>query len=74
MQEQVAVPQLRNASRAFKKQTAITDGWHPRQFKVLTDDALSGLARLISLMEFAGRLPAHLNYVLIKQFPKPTGG
>ena len=73
MQQQITVQQLQNAARTFKKQTAIIDGWHPRQFQFINKQAASALARIMTFIEFSGHLPSNLDYVLVKQLPKPTG-
>ena len=50
------------------------DGFHPRQYAMLSAGGLLALALLISACERIGRLPAQLQIILFVLIPKPTGG
>ena len=45
----VTIDELRTASRGFKGNTAVVDGWHPRHFALLSDGALGVLAAVLEL-------------------------
>ncbi len=48
--------QLREASSSFVRRTAVTyDGWHVRQFGLVSDEGLHALATLLAAVERAGR-------------------
>ncbi len=67
--------QLRHASRSFKTQTATTyDGFHPRHFACLSDDALQALGTILQTVELTGRWPRQLECVVTALLPKPKGG
>ena len=50
------------------------DGFHPRQFAMLSQGGLTALALLFRAMERIGRLPDQLVYILFVRIPKPAGG
>ncbi len=50
------------------------DGFHPRQYAMLSPGGLLALALLISACERIGRLPAQLQIILFVLIPKQTGG
>ena len=51
------VEDLRKAAQSFKLRTCATDGWHPRHYGLLCDDALAVLARVLWLVELFGDFP-----------------
>ena len=51
------VEDLRKAAQPFKLRTCATDGWHPRHYGLLCDDALAVLARVLWLVELFGDFP-----------------
>merc|ERR1712085_184583 len=49
------------------------DGWHPRQFAYLSDQALTGLSYLFGLYEWQGMRPSVQSDLLVCLIPKPDG-
>ena len=54
----LSIDLMRRTSASFKRRTGIAaDGWHPRHFRLLSDEALTVLADLLEILEtrnFAG--------------------
>ena len=66
---------LRKMSRKFKRKTGVApDGWHPRHFALLGDEALNTLALLHHLLELTGHLPGQQRFVCVFLLGKPGGG
>ena len=66
---------LRACASTFKKHTGVGgDSIHPRTFGWLTDEALSGVADLLSAVESTGLWPRQIAIILIALIPKPEGG
>ncbi len=67
--------ELRDASRLFRRRTAETfDGFHCRQYSLLSDEALETLAVVLETCELIGRMPSRLNLVTTPLLEKPKGG
>jgi hypothetical protein len=63
---------IRKVAASFGLQTSQRDGWHPRCFGFLCDEALSALGKLFRLAEALGRFPTAWQAVLIRLIPKPN--
>jgi hypothetical protein len=67
--------ELREASKSFKKSTAIAyDGIHCRHYAMLCDGALSALGGLLEACELLGTLPRQSRMVVTPLLDKPKGG
>jgi len=70
-----APEQLRKTSRTFKKKTWVApDGWHPRHYALVSDDALEMVADFFELMEMTSLLPAQQRQVYVYLLDKSSGG
>ena len=61
---------IRDASRSFKRKTSVVDGWHPRHYALLCEQALQALSLIFLLIEAIGDFPedvANLTMPLIEQ-------
>ena len=65
---------IRGVAGGFKKVTACNDGHHPRQFKGLSDSALTCLGLLFRLFEVNGQWPTVERAVIVALIPKTDGG
>jgi hypothetical protein len=66
---------LRNAAKTFSCTTTSTyDGFHPRHFDGLSDEALSALGVLLDTCEDIGEWPEGINAVVTVLIPKAKGG
>eukprot|EP00973_Karenia_brevis_P040962 5667464-Karenia_brevis.AAC.1 len=65
---------LRRASLSFKSKTIRPDGWHPRHFGLLSDEALQALAEIMMFMERSGKHPTKQQSLLVNLISKPAGG
>ena len=74
VREPVSVDSIRAASRCFKSRTAAPDGWHPRSYQFLSDDALRALSSVFSVWERTGGPTGQIGQLAIKMIPKPSGG
>ena len=73
--ERLSPDALRKASRLFKKGTATShDGFHPRHFGLLDDEALRVLAAVLELCECLGTMPTNMRQNTVALLPKPKGG
>jgi len=71
----LAPAQLRRISKAFKRKTKFSpDGWHPRHFALLSDQALEILALIYEFLEITGHMPDQQRFVCIFLLDKPSGG
>jgi len=67
--------QLRKTSRTFKKRTGVApDGWHPRHYALMSDDALETVADFFEIVEMASLLPEQQRQVYVFLLDKSTGG
>ncbi len=67
--------QLREASKSFKKGTAIAyDGVHVRHYSMLCDGALEVLGAILETCELLGTLPKQCRLVVTPLLEKPKGG
>lgn len=67
--------QLRCASKDFSDHTSSTvDGFHPRQFSLLSDECLSCLGALLEAIEIGGVMPPQVRMTLVALIAKLTGG
>ncbi len=67
--------ELREASRLFKRRTAVAyDGLHCRHYSLLGDEALSALATVLEACELLGDLPRQCGLVVTPLLEKPKGG
>ena len=65
---------LRQAAKTFSCTTASTyDGFHPRHFHGLSDEALTALGVLLDTCEDIGNWPDVINAVVTALIPKATG-
>ena len=48
--------ELHVASASFKQATCAIDGWHPRHFRLLSDQVLQVLANILAVAETLGEL------------------
>ena len=53
----ITVAEVRTASASFKTVTPVTDDFHPRQFRLLSDEALEGLRKILYAAEALGDVP-----------------
>jgi len=66
---------LRKMAKKFKRKTGVApDGWHPRHYALLSDQSLSTLAMLYTLLEITGHLPHQQRYVCVFLLDKASGG
>ena len=56
----IPVQVLRDTAASFPSRTSSTDGWHPRRFAALSEQALEALSQLLSAVERLGDFPAML--------------
>ena len=68
------VDELRATSLTFKPTTTKVDGWHPRQFAGLSDDALATLADLFWAYEAHGLWTTQQSDLIVTLLAKATGG
>ncbi len=67
--------QIRSASLSFARRTAVTyDGWHVRQFALVSDEGLTVLATILAVVEKAGMWPTQASLVTMPLIGKPRGG
>ena len=64
---------IRKVSNTFKLRTTKIDGWHPRQYASLSDEALSALGYIFGLCEHMGLWPTEQSNLLVCLIPKPDG-
>ena len=70
----LTVAGLRRASSTFPKRTAATvDGFHPRHFSMLSDEALDTMLLIIDAMEEASRVPEQASWLVMCLIPKGPG-
>jgi len=73
--ERLTPARMRCVSRSYKRKTGVApDGWHPRHYNLLSDEALECLADLLEIMEVTGHLPSQQRFVAIFLLDKPSGG
>ncbi|CAK0814501.1 unnamed protein product, partial [Prorocentrum cordatum] len=65
---------LRKISRGFKANTIAVDGFHPRHYAYLSDEALETMSSLFSLQAAIGHAPSPLRILLVQLFQKPETG
>ncbi len=71
----LAPADLREASRLFKRTTAIAyDGIHVRHYAMLSDGALEALGGLLEVCELVGTFPRQARLVVTPLLEKPKGG
>ncbi len=67
--------ELRDASRQFKRNTAVAyDGIHCRHYALLGDGALEVLGAILEICEMLGTLPSQARLVVTPLLDKPKGG
>ncbi len=71
----LSASELREASRLFKKRTAVAyDGIHCRHYSLLCDGALEALGAILEACELLGNLPRQARLVVTPLLEKPKGG
>ncbi len=71
----ISPSEFREASRSFKKTTAVAyDGIHCRHYSLLCDEALETLGALLETCELLGTLPKQSRLVVTPLLEKPKGG
>ena len=63
-----------SASKSFKRRTTAIDGWHPRHYSLLDDNALDALASLFVLCEASGRFPTGVSDLQVTLISQDTDG
>ena len=67
--------ELRQASKSFPDHTSIAgDGFHPKHFRMLPDEALLAISDLLSAIELLGFWPSLLRTLAMPLIQKPKGG
>ncbi len=67
--------ELREASKCFKERTLVAyDGFHPRHYNLLCDEALEMTAAMMEVSEVLGALPPQLRLLAMPLIPKPRTG
>ncbi len=67
--------ELREASRSFKELTLVAyDGFHPRHYSMMSDEALEITGALMVVAEMMGALPPQLRLLAMPLIPKPRTG
>ena len=70
----LTVSDIRSASPAFAAVTSVTDGFHPRHFR-LSDEALESLCRILNCSEALDDIPsAQGSIIIIAMLSKPAVG
>ncbi len=73
--EQPSPEELRMASRQFKEETLVTyDGFHPRHYSMLCNDALFAVGAMMVVAELLGALPDQMRLLTMPMIPKPSKG
>ena len=73
--DRATAEEIRSASKAFKRRTAQTyDGFHVRQFRMMSDDGLEALADIFTAIELLGNMPSQLTLTTMPSLPKLAGG
>ena len=73
--QRLTTKRLREASLQCKRRTSWTyDGFHPRHFAMLCDDALMVVAILLEICECVGTMPSAARDIIVSLVPKPKGG
>ena len=68
------VTEVRTASATFTTVTPLTDDCHPRHFRLLSDEALEGLRKILYAAVALGDVPLAQRPLFIAMLSKPTGG
>ena len=63
---------LRKTASTFGVNTSAADGWHPRMFSELSDEALQGLSDIYHMIELVGNFPSDHQTLLVRLIPKPN--
>ncbi len=67
--------QIREASTQFREGTSVAyDGFHPRHYSLLCDEALEIVGAIMVIVELVGALPRQLRLLLMPLIPKPRSG
>ena len=66
----LAPEELRRCSLSFKRITTRVDGFHPRHYALLGNQALLVMSRLMVLMHQTGAMPTLLQMLLVQLIPK----
>ncbi len=70
----VSVDELRRLCQSFSEHTATGfDGWHPRQWAQLSDEALHGLLALLQVIESLHDWPEATKHIRFARIPKKGG-
>ncbi len=66
---------IRSAAAQFKEETLTTyDGFHPRHYGLLCDEALAVVGNMVIVAELMGALPRELRLLTMPMIPKPRKG
>ena len=66
--------EVRQAASSFSIGTSAIDGWRPRNFAAMSDEALEAMGLLIVMTEQQGGFPDTMAEFLIRLIPKPVSG
>ncbi len=73
--ERPAPSAIRAAAAQFKEETLTAyDGFHPRHYGLLGDEALEVVGAMIIIAELLGALPRQLRLLVMPMIPKPRKG
>ena len=67
-------PEIRTAAGSFKAVSSVTDGFQPRYFQLLSDEAFERLCRLLYAADAKGDTPCAQRSLIVTMLSKPTGG
>ena len=70
----ISVPEMREASTSFKRNTCARGGIHPRHIALLPDEAIQVLLDVLHAAEAVGRFPPQIDQTFMSLLPKPSGG
>ena len=65
---------IMQASRSFKAQTSVIDGWHPRHLASMSKGCRTALAEVFNQAEEVGDFPEAQASLIVRLLPKLTGG